>query len=56
MDAKTAERMLAELDLLGAIASGAVVQSLSNPKRSVLQNIEAVFQVLDRGARKRPAG
>jgi AcrR family transcriptional regulator len=56
MDAKTAERMLAELDLLGAIASGAVVQSLSNPKRTVLQNIEAVFQVLDRSARKRPAG
>ena len=56
MDPKTAKRMFAEFDLVGALASGAVIQSLANAKMSVLQNIEAVFRSLDRGSRKRPAG
>lgn len=56
MDAKTAERMFVELDLIGAIASGAAIQGLSNEKRSVVQNIEAVFRSLDRNPCKRPNG
>jgi len=56
MDAKTAKRMFAELDLLGAISSGAVIQSLASPKTTVLQNIEAMFQSLDRSTRKRSDG
>lgn len=52
MDKKTAERMFAELDLIGAIGSGAVIQSLSNAKMSAFQNVEAVFRSIDRGARK----
>jgi AcrR family transcriptional regulator len=53
MERKTAERMFAELDLVGAIASGAVIQSLTSSQPSALENIEAVFQSIDRGARKR---
>lgn len=50
-DRKTAERMFVELDLVGAIASGAVIQSITSSQRSALQNIEAVFKAIDRGAR-----
>ena len=56
MDRKTAERMFAELDLLGAIGSGAIIQGLVNAKMSVFQNIEAVFRSIDRGSRKRSDG
>lgn len=48
MDKKAAERMFAELDLVGAIGSGALIQSLANPKMSVFQNIDAVFKSVDR--------
>lgn len=56
MDKKTAERMFAELDLIGAIGSGALIQSIANPKLSVFQGIEAVFKSADRGSRKRSDG
>ena len=56
MDAKTAERMFAELDLVGAIGSGVVIQGLTNAKVSVLRDIEAVFRAIDRGSRKRSDG
>jgi AcrR family transcriptional regulator len=53
MSRKTAERMFAELDLVGAIGSGALVQSLSSTKTKAFANIEAVFRAADRGAKKR---
>lgn len=56
MDRKTAERMFAELDLVGAIGSGAIIQSLANAKMSVFQSIEAVFRSIDRASRKRSDG
>ena len=56
MDPKTAKRMFAELDLLGAVGSGAVIQSLASPKMTVLQTIEAMFRSLDRSSRKRSDG
>lgn len=56
MDPKTAKRMFAELDLLGAISSGAVIQSLASPKATVLQTIEAMFRSIDRSTRKRSDG
>lgn len=49
MDRKTVERMFVDLDVVGAVASGAVIQSISNPRLSVLQNIEAIFKAIDRG-------
>jgi len=56
MDRKAAERKLAELDLVGAIASGAVIQGLANAKMSVSKTVETVFRSIDRGGRKRPEG
>lgn len=56
MDPKSAKRMFAELDLLGAVGSGAVIQSLASPKMTVLQTIEAMFRSLDRSSRKRSDG
>jgi AcrR family transcriptional regulator len=44
--AKTAARMFAELEVIGAVASGAVIQSLSNPGRSVSEAIRATFLTL----------
>jgi TetR/AcrR family transcriptional regulator, repressor for uid operon len=48
MDRKTAEEKFAELDLVGAIGSGAVIQGLASPKMSVSQTVKAVFKSLDR--------
>lgn len=56
MDKKSAERMFAELDLVGAIGSGALIQSIANPKLSVFQSVEAVFKATDRASRKRADG
>ena len=56
MDRKTAERMFAELDLIGAIGSGAVIQNLASAKESVFQSVEAVFRSMDRSSRKRSDG
>jgi AcrR family transcriptional regulator len=53
MDGKTAEQKFAELDLIGAIASGAVIQGLASAKMSVAKTVETVFRSLDRGARKK---
>jgi AcrR family transcriptional regulator len=52
MDRKTAEQKFAELDLIGAIGSGAVIQGLASPKMTVSQTVKAVFRSLDRGVRK----
>ncbi|GAM99924.1 hypothetical protein U91I_03581 [alpha proteobacterium U9-1i] len=52
MDPKTAKRMFAELDLVGAIGSGAVIQGLASPKMSVSQTVKSVFDSLEGGARK----
>jgi AcrR family transcriptional regulator len=56
MDRKTAEQRFAELDLIGAIGSGAVIQGLASAKMSVAQTVRAVFQSIDRGSRKRSEG
>jgi AcrR family transcriptional regulator len=49
MDRKTAEQKFAELDLIGAIGSGAVIQGLASPKMSVAQTVKAAFRAIDRG-------
>lgn len=56
MDRKTAEQKFAELDLIGAIGSGAVIQGLSSTKLSVADTVESVFRSFDRGTRKRSDG
>lgn len=48
MDKKTAERMFAELDLVGAVGSGAVIQGLTSPKMSVSRTVQSVFKSMDR--------
>jgi AcrR family transcriptional regulator len=52
MDPKVAKQRFAELDLVGAIGSGAVIQGLAAPKMSVSHTVKAVFRSIDRGARK----
>jgi AcrR family transcriptional regulator len=52
MDRKTAERRFAELDLLGAIGSGAVIQGLAAPEMSVVQTVKGAFRAMGRSARK----
>jgi TetR/AcrR family transcriptional regulator, repressor for uid operon len=47
MDRKTAEQKFAELDLVGAVGSGAVIQGLTSQKMSVAQTVKAVFKSLD---------
>lgn len=56
MDRKTAEQMFAELDLIGAIGSGAVIQGIASPKMSIAETVKAVFRSIDRGTRKRSDG
>lgn len=53
MDAKAAEKKFAELDLLGAIGSGAVIQGLSNAEMSVFNTVETVFRAIESASRKR---
>jgi AcrR family transcriptional regulator len=53
MDRKTAEQRFAELDLIGAIGSGAVIQGLAAPKMSIAQTVKAAFRAIDGGSRKR---
>jgi AcrR family transcriptional regulator len=53
MDRNMAEKKFAELDLIGAIGSGAVIQSLSSREISVSHTVETVFQSMDRGSRTR---
>jgi AcrR family transcriptional regulator len=56
MDRKTAEQKFTELDLIGAIGSGAVIQGLASAKMSVAQTVKAVFRSIDSGARKQSDG
>jgi AcrR family transcriptional regulator len=53
LDRKTAEQKFAELDLIGAIASGAVIQGLASAKMSVAKTVDAALRSIDRGARKK---
>lgn len=55
MDRDSAEEKFAELDLIGAIGSGAVIQGLSSREMSVARTVETVFESMDRSARKRPS-
>lgn len=52
VDAKTAEQRFAELDLVGAIGSGAVIQGLSSSEMSVGQTVRSVFEAIERGTRR----
>lgn len=52
IERKIAERRFAELDLVGAIGSGIVIQSLANAELSVAQTLQAVYRTIDRGSRK----
>lgn len=44
MDKKTAEQKFAELDIAGAIGSGAVIQSITSAKTSVSATVKAIFK------------
>jgi len=50
-----AEERFAELDLIGAIGSGAVIQGLSSREISVARTVETVFESMERGSRRRPS-
>lgn len=46
MERNTAERMFAELDAVGAVASGAVIQSITS-SHTALETIDALFRSID---------
>lgn len=48
IDARTADAMFNELEVIGAVASGAVIQSISSRRRTVFQAIQATFRALER--------
>lgn len=54
MDRDTAEKKFAELDLIGAIGSGVVIQSLSSREMRISHTVETVFKSIERGSRKKP--
>lgn len=54
IDRKTAEHLFVELDVVGALASGAVIQSITSSQTSALESIASVFRAVELRKPTRP--